>query len=186
MDKLYTRSGDDGYTGLLGEGRVPKNHPRMQAIGNLDEVSAALGIVRATIASPEFKKMILKIQRDLYKVMAEVAATKENAEKFRTIQQKNVDWLEEQIRIISDPLTLPKEFIVPGDTISGAFISLARTVVRRAERSIANLYHLHELENQAIIQYINRLSSLCYALEMYENANQSNQSITLAKEKETE
>ncbi len=186
MNKPFTGKGDDGYSGLLGPGRVPKDHPRLEAIGNLDEATAVLGIVRASTSSEEVRLIILSVQRDLYKVMAEVAATKENVAKFRSISREHIDKLEKQIQSISEPLTLPNEFIIPGDKISSAYLALARTVVRRAERSLAKLFHSGELENRALLGYINRLSTLCYVLEMNELYHQNGQAPTPAKEQESQ
>ena len=77
---FYTAKGDDGTTGLLGEGRVPKYHERMEALGALDEASAALGVARTQVTAPETPAILIEIQRDLYKFMAEVAATPATAE----------------------------------------------------------------------------------------------------------
>src|SRR5574342_720151 len=93
---FYTSKGDDGTTGMLGEGRVPKYHDRMEALGALDEASAALGLARAQCAVMQTLPILLEAQRDLYKLMAEVAATPENAKKFRFIDEARVSWLEGQ------------------------------------------------------------------------------------------
>src|SRR5919198_1333373 len=93
---FYTSKGDDGTTSLLGEGRVAKYHVRIEAVGTLDESTAALGLARAQCRDPRASKILLEAQRDLYKLMAEVAATPENAEKFRFIDARRVTWLEGQ------------------------------------------------------------------------------------------
>ena len=169
MSKFYTRKGDDGTTGLLGEGRLPKYHPRMEAIGTLDETTATLGLARALSHSPPVNEILLQIQRDLYSLMAEVAATPENAEKFRSIDAARVDWLESQTDAVSETVTMPTEFILPGETRGGGALSLARTVARRAERRIAELLADGELDNLELLRYLNRLSSLCFVLELAEN-----------------
>ena len=182
MPIFYTRGGDDGTTGLLGEGRVPKHHPRTEAVGALDEATAALGMARASCLEPRTAGLILAAQRDLYHVMAEVAATKANAARFRNISAARVSWLEEQIDTLSNTVSMPGEFIVPGDTIAGATLDLARTVVRRAERRLAQLWHEGELENIELLRYLNRLSSLCFVLELVENQAAGQRSPTLAKD----
>jgi len=182
MTEFYTRNGDDGFTGLLGEGRVPKYHPRTEAVGEIDEASAALGAARAICSSAEHAEMILQAQRDLYGLMAEVAATRENAGKFRQIDASRVSWLEDQIASVSVSVEIPKEFILPGDTQIGAALALARTVVRRAERRLAHLFHLEELDNQELLHYMNRLSSLCFILELSENQLAGKSTPTLARE----
>ena len=178
---LYTRKGDDGTTGLLGEDRVSKDHPRIEALGALDEASAALGLARASCNAPQTPPILREIQRDLYKVMAEVAATPENADKFKGIDATRVAWLEEQADAINERVSMPKEFILPGDTPSGAALSLARAVVRRAERRVTELFTLEQLTNPVLQRYLNRLSSLCFVLELLENQN-AGKSTSLAKE----
>ncbi|MBV6396051.1 MAG: Cob(I)yrinic acid a,c-diamide adenosyltransferase [Anaerolineales bacterium] len=168
---FYTRNGDDGTTGLLGEGRVTKTHPRIEALGALDEASAALGLARAQTRDPRCEPILREAQRDLYKVMAEVAATSENAETFRTIDGARVHWLEAQTDALSAALTMPREFILPGDTPAGAALSLARAVIRRAERRVVELAETKDIENAALVSYLNRLSSLCFVLELVENAS---------------
>ncbi len=169
MTNFYTRTGDDGSTGLLGEGRIRKDAPRLEAVGALDEANAALGIARASCKVPLSSELLLTTQRDLYSLMAEVAATPENATRFRTINAQRVSWLEEQIAVIEAQVEPTKEFIVPGDTTAGAVLDLARTVVRRAERRVTSLYLDEALENPELLAYLNRLSSLCFVLELFEN-----------------
>jgi cob(I)alamin adenosyltransferase len=178
---LYTRTGDDGTTGLLGEDRVSKDHPRIEALGALDEASAALGLARASCLAPQTPPILRKVQQDLYRLMAEVAATPENADKFQGIDAASVTWLEKQADAITRLVDLPKEFILPGDTPSGAALSLARAVIRRAERRVTELFKLEELGNPELLRYINRLSSLCFVLEVLENQT-AGKSTSLAKE----
>lgn len=168
---FYTAKGDDGTTGLLGEGRVPKYHIRMEAIGALDEASAALGLARAQCSAPKIAPILLEAQRDLYKLMAEVAATPENAPRFHFIDDTRVGWLEEQTNDLTKIVEMPKEFILPGDTIGGAALSMARAIVRRAERCVVNLFDEDEVINPDLQRYLNRLSSLCFVLELLENQN---------------
>ena len=177
---FYTRTGDDGTTGLLGEGRVPKTHPRIEALGALDESTATLGLARAQARDPRCQGILLEAQRDLYKLMAEVAATPDQAEKFHFIDAARVDWLEAQIDALASTVTMPREFIIPGDTLSGAALSLARAVVRRAERRVLELAEANEISNPELGRYLNRLSSLCFVLELVENAA-AGKDTTLAK-----
>jgi cob(I)alamin adenosyltransferase len=182
MPTIYTKTGDEGTTGLLGEGRVPKFDLRIEALGALDEATAALGLARANATAPEIVPLVIDIQRDLYKLMAEVGATPENASKFRFIDQARVKWLEQQTNSISARVDVPAEFILPGEVASSAAMGLARTIVRRAERRVVELYHAGGLENRDLLAYLNRLSSLCFALELLENHHGGN-SIRMAKEK---
>jgi len=182
MPTFYTRTGDDGNTGLLGEGRVPKYHPLTEAIGAIDEAVAALGVGRAACRGERSSALVLTIQRDLYHLMAEVAATRENAARFRQINASRVKWLEEQTDLLSNQVEMPKDFILPGDSSAGAAFALARTVVRRAERRVVRLYHEQLIENPELLRYLNRLSSLCFALELYENQAVGVTSPTLARQ----
>lgn len=180
MSPFYTRRGDDGTTGLLGEGRLPKHHPRMEALGALDEASATLGLARALAGSPQTAEVLVETQRDLYALMAETAASPENAQRFRTLDRSRLEWLESQADALEARLGLPGEFILPGDSPGGAALALARTVVRRAERQVSALLDRGELSNRLLLQYLNRLSSLCFALELAEN-QAAGQATKLAK-----
>jgi len=182
MSPIYTLTGDEGSTGLLGEGRVPKFDLRIEALGALDEATAALGLARASANTPQIAPLIVDIQRDLYKLMAEVGATPENAARFRSINEARVHWLEEQTNLITAGVEVPGEFILPGEVPSSAAMGLARTIIRRAERRVVELYHHGGLENLSLLAYLNRLSSLCFALELLEN-QQAGQSTRMAKQK---
>lgn len=177
---FYTSQGDDGMTNLLGEGRVTKYHARIEAVGTLDESSAALGLARAQCLDPRSGSILLEVQRDLYKLMAEVAATPENAARFRFIDASRVKWLEEQTDALSQLVDMPKEFILPGDSLAGAALSVARTIVRRAERRVVELFDAEQLSNPELQRYLNRLSSLCFVLELLENKAAGHKT-TLAK-----
>ena len=159
---------------------MAKYHARIEAVGTLDESTAALGLARAQTLDPRASGILLEAQRDLYKLMAEVAATPENADKFHFIDAARVTWLEEQTDAFSKLVEMPKEFILPGDSLAGAALSLARTVIRRAERRVVELFDAHEIVNPDLQRYLNRLSSLCFVLELLENKAAGHQT-TLAK-----
>jgi cob(I)alamin adenosyltransferase len=178
---FYTSKGDDGTTSLLGEGRVAKYHARIEAVGTLDESTAALGLARAQCADSHSGAILLHAQRDLYRLMAEVAATPENAEQFRFIDSGRIQWLEEQTDTLSKRVEMPKEFILPGDSVAGAALSLARAIIRRAERRVVELFDAGEITNPDLQRYLNRLSSLCFVLELLEN-KAAGHTTTLAKE----
>lgn len=182
MPKYYTTDGDDGFTGRLGEGRIAKSDLLIEAIGTIDEASAALGVARSLCQTDHSRDLLLIIQRDLYHLMAEVSATKDNATKFRKIDASRIQWLETEIDTIGQKIEMPKEFIVPGDSYPGASMAVARTVVRRAERRMAELNLGGLIENGELLRYLNRLSSLCFLLELQENQNAGMASITLAKD----
>ncbi len=181
MPPFYTRTGDEGKTGLLGDERLDKFHPLIETLGSFDEASAALGLARSLSSLEETRNLLKDVQRDLYALMAEVAAAPENASRFRILNQERVQWLESQVDAVSALVQIPKEFILPGDTTAGAALALARTSVRRAERRLAELSARGGLENPALLPYLNRLSSLCFVLELEEN-QQAGLHTTLAKE----
>lgn len=179
---FYTRAGDDGFTGLLGEGRVAKYMPQPEAYGTVDEASAAIGVARAVASSGRTREVLLKVQRDLYRMMAELAATQATAAQFRYIDPERVAWLEESTDALTAEIEMPKEFVVPGDSLAGAHLDLARTITRRAERVVVHLLHDGLIDNIDLVRYLNRLSSLLFVLELFENANAGIDRPTLAKE----
>jgi cob(I)alamin adenosyltransferase len=182
MTRFYTKKGDDGYTSLLGEGRAPKYDRRIETVGVIDEANAAIALARTLSISSETSRILLEVQRDLYHMMSEVAASPENASRFRVINIERVSWLEARIDEISSKVVIPDEFIVPGDSTAGAAIDLARAVVRRAERHLTRLLHLKKVDNRELLHYINRLSSLCFVLELLENQATGSVHPTLATE----
>ena len=164
---FFTRRGDDGTTGFLGKGRVSKHDSRIEAVGTIDESSAAMGLARALVQEERSRSILLEAQRDLYMLMAEVVAA-ENSEQFH-FEGKRVEWLEQQIASLRELVRMPGEIIVPGDTPGGAALSMARAIVRRAERRLVELFDAKKISNPALQQYLNRLSSLLFVLELVEN-----------------
>ena len=181
MPSPLNHAGDDGTTGLLGEGRLPKYHPRLETLGALDEASAALGLARAFCLAAQTRPLIEAVQRDLYALMAEIAATPENAGRFRTLEPVRLEWLEARLEELDSQAPVPTEFILPGDSPAGAALDLARTIVRRAERRVAELTDRGELANPLLLRYLNRLSTLCFSLELLEN-RQAGKPTSLAKQ----
>ncbi len=181
MPDYFSGTGDDGNTGLLGDQRVPKFHPRPAAYGALDEAAAALGLARALAGVQQTQQLIIEVQRDLYHIMAEVAATPKQAHRFRELGAERVAWLESELKRLGDQISMPKGFVVGGDSAPGAALDLARTIVRRAERAIVELAHAGELTNPPLLAYLNRLSSLCFVLALWENQRAGVVSPTLAK-----
>jgi cob(I)alamin adenosyltransferase len=182
MASFFTRSGDEGYTSILGKGKVPKYDIRLEALGSLDEANAALGMARHHCQDPKSKELIIHIQHQLYILMGEIAATPENAAHFKGISSDQVSWLEEHTNNLSQTAKFPGEFIVPGDTLAGAALDVARTIVRRAERRAAELFHQQKITNPELLRYINRLSSFIFALEISENQFSGRDHLTLAKD----
>jgi cob(I)alamin adenosyltransferase len=181
MPSFFSGQGDDGYTGLLGEGRVPKYDARPEAYGTVDEASAALGLARAMAITEEGRKLTKELQRDLYHVMAELASTEKNAGRFESVDRARLEWIEAAIERIGNAVDMPKDFVLGGDSSAGAAFDLARTVVRRAERLVARLVHAGELSNGMVLPYLNRLSSLCFLLSLLEARAAGIDRLSLAK-----
>ncbi len=179
--KFYSSTGDDGTTGLLGEGRVKKYHPQPEAYGDVDEAQAALGAARAVMRDAQAAAVVLQAQRDLYHLMAELAATPDVQAAFRRIDAARVAWVEAQTDHYGDRLNLPPEFVISGDSLPGAALDVARTVVRRAERRVVRLLDEGIITNTELVRYLNRLSSLCFVLARYEDALAGSGRVTLAK-----
>jgi cob(I)alamin adenosyltransferase len=182
VPKLYTRAGDDGYTGLLGKERVPKYDMRPDAYGQVDEAQAALGMCRAGPLSQRGQELLIPIERDLYHMMAELATAPGVKLPLPPVTAERVEWLEgvtDEIGEVSGSFTA---FVLPGDSQAGALVHLARTVVRRAERAVARLAHENELENGEVLRYLNRLSSFLFALARYEDIQAGVDHPTFAKD----
>jgi cob(I)alamin adenosyltransferase len=181
MATYFTRKGDDGFSGLLREGRTSKSDLVFETLGSIDEASAALGMARSICKTVEAARVI-QIQRDLYGLMGEVASSPDHSSKFRVMDAARVEWLESQTMQAASLVEVPREFIVPGDSPAGAAFDLARTVVRRAERRLVELFQRGDIQNPDILRYINRLSSLCFVLEQLENKAAGVTKTTLASE----
>jgi len=166
--KMYTGRGDRGQTDLLGE-RVGKDDPRIDLLGELDETTSAIGLGRAHAQDARTQNALLTVQRDLYQIMAELAFTDATRPDAFQLPAGRVAWLEEQTDAIAATVTLPREFVVPGDTVPGAALDVARTVARRAERVAVHLDQHGRMPNPEILRYLNRLSSLLFILARAED-----------------
>jgi len=172
--KIYTRKGDDGTTGLLYGGRVPKDGPGPTAYGTVDEAQAAIGVARAEVAadpatSPgELGQILLGIERDLWVLMAELATDPDNRDKLTpgqsSVTPEMVVTLETLIDEISASFEPPTEFVVPGETRAAALLDVARTVVRRAERDAVAV----AAPDSSALAYLNRLSDLLWILARWQ------------------
>jgi cob(I)alamin adenosyltransferase len=179
--RLYTRTGDQGYTHLLGKEQVPKHDLRPEAYGAIDEASSFMGLVRAEPGiNSRTNDTIQQAQRDLWILMGELAATPE-VKLPKRLETERIHWLETEIDWLGDQTPPLTAFVLPGDTRVGALLDVARTVVRRAERGVARLAHEDHLVNPEILRYLNRLSSLLFALARYEE-HLAGKEITLAKD----
>ena len=178
---FYSGRGDDGYTDLLGGPRVAKYDLRPEALGALDEASAALGLARAHAQRNETRRALIHAQRDLYLLMADIATVDGRHAGQPRLTAAQVTALEQIIADLDPHVSIPKEFVAPGDSLAGAALDVARTVVRRAERVLARLAHAGALPSPDGIAYLNRLSSLLFGLARFEDAA-AGATPTIAKE----
>jgi cob(I)alamin adenosyltransferase len=168
MAKVTTGTGDTGYTGLLGEQRVAKYDPRPDTFGTVDEATSALGLARAMAQEQNVKDIIYRIQQELYLLMGELATPPENYEKMGLrMTTEHVQRLEQVEEELKRAVEIPNKFIIPGDTLTGAALDLARTIIRRAERMAVKLLHDGVIQNTEVIRYLNRLSDLVFILARY-------------------
>ncbi len=168
MAKVTTGEGDSGYTGLLGEQRVPKYDPRPDTFGTVDEATSALGLARAAATDPGVKQIIFQVQQELYLLMGELATPPENYEKIGLrMTAEHVRRLEEVEESLKNEVEIPNKFVIPGDTLDGAALDLARTIIRRAERMAVKLLHDGVIQNGEVVRYLNRLSDLIFILARY-------------------
>ncbi len=169
--KIYTRAGDDGRTALLGGTRVPKDDARVAAYGDVDELSAALGTVRALGLEEGDDTLLRDLQRDLFAVGAQLAdATGTVGAKYPKcrLDPARVEALEQAIDAREAGLPPLTAFILPGGAPAGAQLHLARTVCRRAERAVIALAH-REAVDPLLVRYLNRVSDLLFVLARHVN-----------------
>lgn len=160
--KLYTKGGDDGTTSLFGGRRVPKDHPRVAAYGEVDELNAVIGLVISTCSDGEMAMQLRQIQSDLFVVGAELA-TPDGMHANPAIGEGHVLQIEQWIDKATEEVTPLKTFVLPGGCTTGAGLHLARTTCRRAERVVKTLDGEEHL-NKWVVIYLNRLSDLLFAL----------------------
>jgi cob(I)alamin adenosyltransferase len=165
---IVTKTGDKGTTALMYGRRVPKNHPRVEAYGAVDELNSALGLARATAEQELVRENLLRIQNDLIALMGELATAPEDLSRYRKdgFSQLNPDktaLLEKLVAEIEPKISL-KDWAMPGDSLHGAALDSARVACRRAERRVCSLQDAGELGNGEIIIYLNRLADLLWLL----------------------
>ena len=171
--KLYTRTGDRGDTALFGGRRVPKDHPRVEAYGTVDELNAALGVAAAAIRQRKLVATIQTIQNELFNVGAELASDptgrgRKQKDTIVRLDPAKVEWLEALIDEYDARVPTLRTFILPAGSSAAAALHLARTVCRRAERTVVTLAR-DEPVSPAIIVYLNRLCDLLFVLARYLN-----------------
>jgi len=163
--------GDDGTTGLLGGGRAPKDDARIEAYGTVDEASSAIGLARALTADERVREIAERLQRDLYRLGAELATNPASPGRFGRTSAADVAELDALLGELEAEVTMPEGFILPGETPASGALDLARTIVRRAERRCVTLLREGGLDNEEARRYLNRLSLVLFVLGRYEEAH---------------
>lgn len=169
--RIYTRTGDKGETALLGGRRVSKDHRRVAAYGDVDEICALLGVVKAHSNQTPLNDLLQQVQRDLFAIGAQLADPKAaiGSKKAKAaVTAAHVERLEAAIDGREADLPALAAFILPGGSVPGSLLHLARTVCRRAERSIVSLARAHAVD-PLLLAYLNRLSDLLFVLARHEN-----------------
>ena len=183
LNKIYTRTGDKGTTGLANGDRVAKNHTRIDAYGTVDETNASLGLVLHALElegpNPEddidLQAMILRIQNDLFDLGADLSTPQipgapEPEHPPLRITQQQVTRLETEIDLLNKDLNPLRSFVLPGGSLTAAHLHVARTISRRAERQMVALSEMDsEIVSEQAMQYINRLSDLLFVMSRYFN-----------------
>ena len=155
---VSTGRGDDGTTTLLGSGRMQKSDPRIVVLGDVDEASSFLGLARAEAEGEELGGLLIEAQRLLYRVMGDVAMPKEE----NAVGAEDLKLLEEALEGWRGRTEIPREFVVPGESRLGALLDVARSVVRRAERSLVAAGYA--AEHPYAVRVVNRLSDLLFVV----------------------
>ena len=179
--KIYTKTGDGGETGLFGGGRVAKDHPRVSAYGDVDELNSAIGVVRATPPAQFFDQLLQNIQADLFAIGGHLATpdparVRKALEKAELAAERTAE-LEAAIDAAEEELPPLKAFVLPAGTPKAAALHFARTVCRRAERSVVGLSHQAEVPPLFLI-HLNRLSDLLFTLARLANHRAGTEDVT--------
>ena len=170
--KIYTRTGDTGETALFGGGRVTKDHPRVAAYGDVDELNSVIGLIRATEPAALFDPLLESIQRDLFSIGGHLATP--DPERVRkalekaTLSPERVSEFERAMDEADQELQPLKAFVLPAGTPKASALHLGRTVCRRAERSVVHLAHGNDVPELFVV-YLNRLSDLLFILARLAN-----------------
>ncbi|WP_455206244.1 cob(I)yrinic acid a,c-diamide adenosyltransferase [Kaarinaea lacus] len=174
LSKIYTRTGDKGTTGLSDGSRVAKDHARITAIGDVDELNSVIGIILAQKLDEHIHSTLTNIQHNLFNLGGELSLPG-----YPLIKHQHVTYIETRLDDLNKNLPPLKDFVLPGGTLTAAFVHQARSVCRRAERSLVSLKS-QENVSDSVMQYINRLSDFLFVLARHIN-KQSGQSDILWK-----
>ena len=170
LDRIYTRSGDDGRTSLGDGARLPKFHVRVAAYGSVDEANSIIGIALLYVSDADIRDVLSRVQNDLFDLGGDLCRPEREHRKVEPLRvsQRQVRWIEERIDAFNAALTPLHSFVLPGGSRAAAHLHHARTVVRRAERYMTEIAYQEPL-NPAALKYANRLSDLLFVLARYVN-----------------
>ncbi len=167
LTKIYTKTGDDGTTGLIGGQRIKKSSPRITAYGSVDELNASIGVVLSYKIAKDIRDILVKIQNDLFVVGADLANPNlEN--KSNRVTHEMITFLENQIDKIETKLSPITYFILPGGDTIASYLHLSRTICRRAETNVVDLSDSESVKNYCVV-YLNRLSDLLFVMARFIN-----------------
>jgi cob(I)alamin adenosyltransferase len=185
--RIYTRTGDDGDTGLFGGGRVSKAHIRVEAYGAVDELNAALGLSVEAVVDKEIRDWLARIQQDLFSLGASLATrgAEDGTARPATppLRVKRIHEMEGWIDLATEEAPELQSFILPGGTGGAASLHMARTICRRAERAVVRL-NQEEASDPGVVKYLNRLSDLLFALARLENCREGVPDVIWDKERD--
>ena len=160
--KIYTKTGDDGTTGLIGNKRVKKSNPRIASYGMVDELNASIGVVLSSKIGKDIRDLLTRIQNDLFVVGADLA-NPDLKNKSNRVTAEMIIYLEKEIDRLEEKLSPITYFILPGGNLIASQVHLARAICRRAETNMVSLSETDEINNQCLI-YMNRLSDLLFVV----------------------
>ena len=163
MTKMYTRRGDKGETDLMGGKRVSKHDLRVEALGDIDELNAVIGVAMTAIRDPDTLAVLHRVQNDLFTVGSDLSIAPGKQLKLPKVSNSHVSALEADIARFSPEGV--RKFVFPGGSVEVAHLQLARTVARRAERTVVALSRKQKV-NPHLLEYVNRLSTLLYVLAL--------------------
>lgn len=173
LNKIYTKTGDEGLTSLGDGSRISKNNIRVEAYGTIDEANSIIGVVRSYTKTSELiilDNFLSSIQNELFDLGAELSTPSEDTNIQLSISQSQIDRLEQEIDQLNVGLSSLKSFVLPGGTAASSFLHLARTTIRRAERLMVELSIKEKNSvSKELLAYVNRLSDLCFVAARYAN-----------------
>ncbi len=166
--KIYTKTGDQGQTGLLGGDRVSKDSLRIHAIGEIDELNAYVGVCCLVVEDDTLKSMLIRVQNHLFDIGSELACPPNGKFDFTSVSASQISQLERELDEMEAELPPLKQFILPGGSVPSAHLHLLRTICRRAERAILALHSINPVRSELII-YVNRLSDWIFCISRLVN-----------------